>query len=125
MVLNEQAVPSITINHQGLPLVEDLLDLIGVPVPEGKTEAGLVVVDIYHLEDEDHVELATLSPDHFQDLFLAAYERHLTDRDGVVLAENFAVHRLQPFVQAWAVGVILVAWLVLASRRGDLREAKS
>ena len=104
-----------------MPLVEDLLDLVGVPVSQGEAEAGLVVVDIDHLEDEDHVEFATLSANHLQDLFLAAYKRHLADGDGVVFAEHFAVHRLQPFVQAWAVGVILVARLILTSGRGDGR----
>ena len=121
MVLDEQTVPAIAVNHQSLPLVEDLLDLIGVPVSEGETEACLIIIDVYHLKDEDHIEFATLSTDHLQDLFLATHERHLADRDGVVLAEDFAIHRLKPFVQARAVGVILVAWLILASRRSNWR----
>ena len=121
MVLNEQAVPSVAVNHQALPLVEDLLDLIGVPVSESHAEATLVIVNVDHLENEDHVELATLRPDDLQNFFLVTHERHLTDCDGVILAENLAVHCLQELVQAWAVGIPFVAWLVLASRRGDWR----
>lgn len=119
MVFNEQTVPTVIVKHQCLPLVEDLLDLISIPVSESQAEAGLVVVDVYHLENKDHVEFATLGADYLEDLFLIAHEGHLADRDGVVLAEHFTVHRLQPFVQAWAVSVPFVTRLVFASRRGD------
>jgi hypothetical protein len=119
MVFNEQAVPPVVIDHQVLPLVEDLLDLIGVPVSQSHAEAGLIVVDVDHLEDENHVELATFSADNFQDFVFVPHERHFADRDGVILAEHFTVHGLQPFVKAWTVCVPFVTRLVLVSRRRD------
>lgn len=81
MVLDEQAVPSVVLDHELLPLVHDLLDLVGIPVSERQSKSTLVVVDVHNLEDEDHVQLAPIGTDHFEDLFVITDERHLADCD--------------------------------------------
>lgn len=82
--------------------------------------AHLRLVDIHEVEDEDHAQLAGAGADRPQDLALVADAGHLADRDGVVPAEDLAVHLAQVLVQPRAVGEVLEPGLVLLARQRDV-----
>lgn len=117
VVLAEDGIPAILLDHQSLRLLVNPCHVRGGPFLVGPLRSARLIVDVQDLKEEDHVQ-GTLAANSADDLFLVVDERHLTNGHGVVLIKHLS-HLVEKFIQTRSVGKKFVTWLeMLASDRG-------
>lgn len=119
VVLPVQSIPAAIVVHEGLPCLEEGLQVGELPVT-GLELVVLSVVDVDMLEVEDHVDLAPIVAYSLQHLVRVLDERHFAHAERIVLLQDLA-QVLQIFVQARPVGVEFVRPLPDAARVFDGR----
>jgi hypothetical protein len=114
MVLPIKSIPTVVLIHEGLPSLEEVLQIGQLPTARLEF-IELSVVNVNMLKVEDHVDLIAVELNSSKHFFLVLDERHLTDAESIIFFEDLA-NLLQVFVQARPVGVVSVSPLPWGSR---------
>lgn len=112
VVFDEDAVPAVVLEHDGLPFGYRLKKVLEFPRSQGQSALSRYVVEDDVVEDEDHVQRTGLLADGLDYFANVAHAWHLTDCNCVEGLQDVLLEFLQVFVKARAVDVALITRMI-------------
>lgn len=123
MVFEVESIPSIVIDHEVLPFLNDGFQDSHLPLPRGEFATG-PMIHIMDFEMENHVEFASVIPDGIQNLLRVFDAGHLSHRESVILFKDLSDFE-QKLVESGTTGKEFSARLKLNIWASNLSVGKS